>query len=286
MEHPRHIVLCADDFALSEGTSTAILRLVEARRLSAVSCLTDAPLWPAVGAELRAVSSQIRLGLHFNLTEAFGFDEQPLASWILRSLAGRIDATRIRAHFDRQLAEFTRIVGREPDFVDGHCHVHAFPQIRQIVAERVTDLRRTAPTQLRSLNRFFGRTDAPFKRLVIRALAHVGRPVSGVEPSLHMNTAFAGDYSLGADARYETLFADWIAAAPDGALIMCHPSLDPGSAFENEYRFLRSPQCAELFTAHGAQILGATDPKLMSPEVGGTANSLDGRMPPSHAQSL
>jgi hypothetical protein len=125
--------------------------------------------------------------------------------------------------------------------------VHAF----------VTELRQNHSVKIRTLTRPFGKTDAPLKRLVIQALARVGR----VEPlgAAALNTAFGGDYSLHANADYPRLFARWLAAAPDGALIVCHPDRAPlrgrHAAGRREYDFLASEGCGRLLAGE-AVILG------------------------------
>jgi chitin disaccharide deacetylase len=135
MRRLKRVVLCADDFASDEAGSAAILRLVDAGRVSAVSCFTDSPQWPSLGRTLRERGSRVSVGLHFNLTEPFGRGERPLMQWIARALSATIDHAAVRAHLRRQVDEFSRIVGRLPDFIDGHEHVHALPGIRTVVHE-------------------------------------------------------------------------------------------------------------------------------------------------------
>ena len=43
----RMLILCADDYALTEGVSRAIGELAAARRLSATSVMVTTPHWPA-----------------------------------------------------------------------------------------------------------------------------------------------------------------------------------------------------------------------------------------------
>jgi predicted glycoside hydrolase/deacetylase ChbG (UPF0249 family) len=46
----KRIVLCADDFGQSAAISQGILQLVQAGRLSAVSCMTEADSWRSISA--------------------------------------------------------------------------------------------------------------------------------------------------------------------------------------------------------------------------------------------
>ncbi len=242
----RRLILCADDFALDEAVSAGILRLVEAGRLSAVSCFADAPSWPAAGAELRRHAGSVELGLHFNLTQRFGFGERPLAHWMGAALLGALDAAAVRRHLLRQIEAFREVVGAPPRYIDGHQHVHAFPGIRAVVAAAAAELGGAAPIPLRDVRRFFGPTDAPIKRRVIAALARAGRPAPG--GTVFMNAAMAGDYSLTPAADYARLFAGWLAEAPEGALVMCHPAAEAAghSAGARELAFLESEAAGAL----------------------------------------
>ena len=47
------IILCADDYAMTEGISRAIGELAAAKRLSATSVMVNTPHWPAAAPRLR-----------------------------------------------------------------------------------------------------------------------------------------------------------------------------------------------------------------------------------------
>ena len=242
------LAVCADDFGESEAKCDAILELARNGRISHTSCLTDAPLWRSFGPQLKDANVPLRIGLHFNLTLPFGHGEQPLPTWMLKAVLGTIDTTSVKAHLERQLAAFQKIIGRMPDFIDGHEHIHVFPKIRSVVS----DVAMEVPTiPVRSLSHMYGRTDAPFKRMVIRSMAAFGGgKARRADDTLELNAAFAGDYSMRASAGYPQLFQSWIAEAPDGALIMCHPSITGRGA--HEYRFLNSVDYLDALRAGNA----------------------------------
>jgi len=62
------IILCADDYALTEGVSRAVGELAAARRLSATSAMVTTPCWPAMAQRLVVHRGRIAVGLHLNLT--------------------------------------------------------------------------------------------------------------------------------------------------------------------------------------------------------------------------
>jgi predicted glycoside hydrolase/deacetylase ChbG (UPF0249 family) len=67
----------------------------------------------------------------------------------------------------------------------------------------------------------------------------------------------------GGEDRYAALMDGWLAAAPDGGLLMCHPasSVDPGdddeigAARQREYRYLASARFAEALARAGAVLV-------------------------------
>src|SRR3984893_6024575 len=142
---PRRIWLCADDYGLSPGVSRAIRDLIERGRLNATSVMV---VGPAIGRDEAAAllaaaakSSRCAIGLHVTLTAPF----RPLTMHfrptdggmfpafpkLLRAgLLRRLDPEIIRAELMVQLAAFSELFGRAPDFVDGHQHAQLFPQVR------------------------------------------------------------------------------------------------------------------------------------------------------------
>jgi predicted glycoside hydrolase/deacetylase ChbG (UPF0249 family) len=183
-----------------------------------------------------------------------------LGYWIARCLSRTVDAVEVSAHLRRQWDNFTTVVGRRPDFIDGHQHVHAFPVLRSIVRDFLATLRQNEGVPVRAISPPFGSTDAPLKRSIIQALGRIG-PQPAVD--CPFNVGFAGDYSLKPHAEYERLFAGCLAGAPDRGLIVCHPGLAAASggptARQQEYRFLASARCVELLAAYGVTLARRPD---------------------------
>ena len=137
--------LCADDYALTPGVSRGILELVEAGRLSAVSVLVTAPKWPQAAGELKPFASAADIGLHLNLTLGAPLgalpglapaNQFPALGLLVRSaLLGRLPLAEIAAEIARQIDSFAQYLGRLPDFIDGHQHVHALPGVRDALLQ-------------------------------------------------------------------------------------------------------------------------------------------------------
>ncbi len=144
---PISFILCADDFALTDRVSEAILTLLDERRLSATGAMTNRPGWPRWARELRRFDGAADLGLHLNLTCGAPLGPMPLVApdgalpplpRLMRlALASPAARAEIAAETERQIDAFARGFGRPPDFIDGHQHAHAMPGVRRAVIAAV-----------------------------------------------------------------------------------------------------------------------------------------------------
>ena len=107
------VVLCADDFGLTEGVSYGILDLIGMERLSAVSVLVNGAAWAQTGPELARLKPRIGIGVHLVL---------PPSRAVARS--------EIALEIARQIARFCDVTGFTPDFISGQDNAHVFPHFR------------------------------------------------------------------------------------------------------------------------------------------------------------
>jgi predicted glycoside hydrolase/deacetylase ChbG (UPF0249 family) len=79
------------------------------------------------------------VGLHFNLTLRFRENDfcLPLNQLILLSQLRLLPLQKIRHQLTNQIKLFEDTFQFQPDFIDGHQHVHQFPQISDEVIEGV-----------------------------------------------------------------------------------------------------------------------------------------------------
>ena len=119
----RRIAVCIDDFGLHDGINGAALSMAESGRLHAISCMVGAPRWREGAAELaRLPQGSVDLGVHLDLTE------HPIAASLL-------DRAKLKGEINAQLDAFEKGVGRAPDHIDGHQHVHQFPVVRDALMD-------------------------------------------------------------------------------------------------------------------------------------------------------
>ncbi len=267
----RHIWLCADDYGISSAVSAAIRDLVARGRINAASVMVVTPSFSATEAiALReAAVTGAAIGLHLTLTAPFRPQSDfaprrngaflPLSGMAARGLMHRLDQMRLETEIASQFAAFRRAFGRAPDYIDGHQHVHVFPQISDALV-RVT--KQEAP---HAWLRQCGRASAARKSLadpkgyILDALSARLRRLTA-KHGVRTNPAFAGTYSFRGDVDFGKLFAQFLDGLPEGGLVMCHPGkvdqqlreLDPLTDLrEREYEFFRGNRFPQLLAEHG-----------------------------------
>ena len=223
------LIVTADDYALSEAVDDGILDLVEQGRLSATSCMTCSPRWPEAAARLTpAVQARIRLGLHLDLT-AFAPGARTLKDVIVRSLLRQLDATHLQQVVVNQLDRFEQALGRAPDYVDGHQHVHQLPQVREAL---LAELRRRYPTAPRPWLRISdASTGQGWKGHVIAALGSRALRRQARAAGFQTTGRLLGVYAFDGDAAaYLQRLSGWLPLMQPGDALMCHPAarLDAG----------------------------------------------------------
>ena len=224
------LAVCVDDFGLGEEVDGSVFVLAALGRISAVACLVQAPCWRADAPRLRAEESgRLDIGLHLNLSESFAGAPAPWR-WhelVARALARRLPLEQVRAVLERQLDAFEAGVGRMPDFIDGHRHVHQLPGVRTVVLQ-VLRARGLRPWLRCTLPR--PGVPQPLKAHAIAALGARALQRQAHAAGLAQNRRLLGVYGFsGSAAAHEARLAAWLAAARDGDLLMCHSAL-PGPA--------------------------------------------------------
>jgi predicted glycoside hydrolase/deacetylase ChbG (UPF0249 family) len=175
------------------------------------------------------------------------------------SVRGQLDTLALANEVEAQFAAFHDAFGRPPDFVDGHQHVHLFPQVRDVVLAAVREFAPAAwVRQCGSSLPLLRRLTDP-KGLVVDWLSREFR-ARAARLGIGINPAFAGTYSYRPNADFERLFPGFLEGMPAGGLIMCHPGtvdaelerLDPLTTLrEQEYAYFRGDRFPQDLAAQG-----------------------------------
>jgi len=261
----KRIVVCGDDFGMNAGIDAGMLRLARLGRLSAISCLTQGTTFAAHGPGLRDLD--LDLGVHLNLTETLDESVQapvmPLPALIARAYAGRLDEAWLDQQLARQFDAFETVLGRAPDYVDGHQHVHQLPGVlprllrllQQRYGRRAPWLRYTAPGMQEGIPLRESAKARLIGALGAGAVARVAR-----RDGWRTNRRLLGVYDLqGGARRYAGLLQHWLNNARDGDLLMCHPALPgAGDALARqraaEFEVLARPELGDWMRLNGVRV--------------------------------
>jgi predicted glycoside hydrolase/deacetylase ChbG (UPF0249 family) len=214
------------------------------------------------------------IGLHLTLTAPF----RPLSSFVplrdgtflplsmmlARGMLRRLDGKALRAEVASQIRMFTHTFGRTPDFIDGHQHVHLFPQVSEALLEVEREMApdawvrqcgRVGPMTL--AERIGDRKALLLDWLSKRFVAHAAKL------GVRTNPGFAGTYAFNDTADFAALFPRFLDRLPDGGVVMCHPGfvdaelrrLDPLTTLrEQEYAYFAAGTFPKLLASHGVSL--------------------------------
>lgn len=253
----KRIVLCADDYGQAPEISKAILKLGQMQRISAISCLVTSPYWEEHAAWLTSLHHEIDIGLHLNFTEGRSLSSDFCKRY--GAFRGRSILFNRRIYFEpkivlseclAQLQAFINVMGRLPDFIDGHHHIHQFPPFNNAVIEMVRSRLEKRVIYVRCVKEkiYFSPPTGLLKKLALNPLGYLFEKKLQAH-HIPYNQAFAGIYSFKRFNAYRDYFMRFLTSLPPvGGLVMCHPGLknqdsDLMSQVRNhEFKYLSSVQ--------------------------------------------
>jgi len=245
------MILCADDYGLRDDIDSAIVELVYARKLSAVSCMVAFERCSQKClAELLKFREQIDVGLcltderlALSKTGAAESHQLPSFSILLKSaFIGQIEPEQVAGQIAQQYHLFLAKCDRRPDFIDGHLHVHQLPGIRQGLLNFLSSL----PTELRPYirNTRTPRLEVWRQRLPWMKTIAIGFFGSRMFAQLRRqgiptNEGFSGIYDFRDWRKYDRYLPRFMACLrqPNG-LLVTHPGREEAWR-QQEFRTLR-----------------------------------------------
>jgi len=230
----RGIIVCADDFAVNQSASLGIAKLLAQGRLSASSAMVLSPRWATDVALLQNLRGQVDVGLHLDWTSDFAVAAGhglPLGQAMRRAVLGGFDAKQAGSVIARQLDLFEAHWHAVPDFVDGHQHVQQFAGIREALVEVL--VRRYGAQAVRPYLRVSCAPagSAGLKGRIIGWMGARALESRAAYAGLTCARGLFGIYNFdGSTLDYATRMTRWLAQAPAGSILMCHPAqaAEPG----------------------------------------------------------
>lgn len=253
------LLINADDFAQSEAIDAAIINLANHHIISSTSALVLSPRWPQAAKKL--VDLPLQVGLHLDLTSHFTkkFDcYYQLPKLIFLAYSRQLNIQAVEKAIELQWNAFVDALGRPPDFIDGHQHVHQLPVVRDalfsIIVKKSWGLQKK--NWLRSCQTSYFRD---LKAAVISILGAQYFRKKAQQLGINTNSDFAGVYNFKANANLKKMWANWLTdLTGETPLIMCHVATEDSFnsasnsvdaiyiARVNEYNWLMSNDFREL----------------------------------------
>ena len=251
----RRVIINADDFGWSDGTTEGILRAHHGGVVSSTSIAANMPAAPAAVRRL-AEAPRLGVGVHLNASQGpplspagaalagpQGLMDRSAAGVVLACFARPRLVDAVEQEFDAQI-RWVLDHGIRPTHLDTHRHAHAYAPICGRVAALAQRYR------IRFVRRYGERLPgrgwpaAPAKqRAIARALQLLGGRNAARWPALHGTQGVWGVAHTGRiDARWLLLAAERL--PPGVTEIMTHPGLPEGLA-AGQTRLLESRR-AEL----------------------------------------
>jgi chitin disaccharide deacetylase len=229
----KHLILNADDFAFNAAVSRGIVTLAQQRRLTATSAMTLSPRWATDAPALAEVRDHIDVGLHLDWTSDLAIQAghgKSLPAAMLKAVLGGFNQVEAKAVIERQLDAFEQVWQAPPSHIDGHQHIQQFKGIREslveVMARRYSGLSADKKPYLRiSQDPHADSGQVNIKSKVIAGLgANTTKNIAN-KACITPAVGLFGVYGFkNGDKNYAERMQTWLAHAPVGCIIMCHPA--------------------------------------------------------------
>lgn len=242
----RLLVVTADDFGIGPEVTRGILELARAGAITASVLLVNSPHAEEAVRIWQRELPEFEVGWHPCLTmdrPVLAADQVPtlvradgrfrkLGSLMLALWTHRIAQSELEAELSAQLDRYIELVGRPPTVVNGHHHIHIFPQVREALAEVL--IRRAPLAYIRRVREMRETiADVNDSRMKRRFLSAIG----GGAACTKAWEGFPGnEYLVGlanpANAHRADFFLRWLDELPAGVTeLACHPGYADPSLF-------------------------------------------------------
>jgi chitin disaccharide deacetylase len=268
---PLSLIVTADDFGIGLKTSEGIVRAHLHGPVTATSVMTITGDHVRASVPLLADAPNLDLGLHLVLTNC---GEKPIMArqssglvdrngeffsngklW-QRAFMGKLDQVGVADEIAAQTELFHKLIGRAPDYVDGHHHSHQLPTIREALLDvMAADL---LPRVTRVTTESPGIKHVGSIRIKRMAARFLGKQASDrfCKGWVWTNDSFFGMLSAG-DLHREFPWAKYLKVLPESGVIewVVHPGLpDPSLIGRDDYNAQRATELEALTGEAGMKI--------------------------------
>lgn len=251
------ITLCADDYAFSPSISEAIIYLIKKNRLNSTGCMVNTIYWKNHAVALKPFLNRIDIGLHFALTDVqpaiISLYQHPKI--IKQAYFRKLKQGEIERELQSQIETFEKVMGRLPNFIDGHQHIHQLPVIRDAL---LSVYEKIFPDKNCCIRIPISKPRT-VKSSVITLTGALTLKKQLIERGIPHNSSFSGVYNFSNKKNYPDYFRQFLKNIGPYGIIMCHPGLVEkndgiASAREQEFNYFNSQQFLEDCKTHGIDI--------------------------------
>lgn len=263
MQLNKRIVINADDFAQNAAIDDAIIDLAKREIIHSTSALVLSPHWKTSAGKLSNLP--IQAGLHLDLTShfthQFGCYHQ-LPGLIAAAYTGKLKIKFLENIIELQWDIFSEHLGRSPDFIDGHQHVHQLPIVRDALFS-VIEKKNWGQLPENWLRICQTQHWRGLKAHLISILGANQTQRLARKHGIRTNSDFAGVYDFDSQKNLNILWQHWLHSLQgDFPVIMCHVAKNKQSnqpdntdsiceARLREYTWLSSPEFKALLESNG-----------------------------------
>jgi len=152
----KRLIVNADDFGLSAGVNAGIVQAHRHGIVTSASLMVRQPAAEEAAALARRLP-RLGVGLHIDLWESVFRDGE----WVRRYSWADDEPAAVERELQAQLARFRELMGRAPDHLDTHQHVHRREPVATVVARaaRALGLPLRGDGTARYVGGFYGQDD-------------------------------------------------------------------------------------------------------------------------------
>jgi len=255
------MIVCADDFGLSDDINRAIINLSERDRISAVSCMVALSHFDREAfSRLLQFQGRVDIGLHLTLTDippvhaVAGVKSllqssgifHPMGLLLRKGIRGRVNPDDVAREARSQYERFIQYAGQVPVYLDSHLHVHQFPGVREGVLQFLDTVSPSPGFYVRnsamSFRKIMRQGVSPLKCLAIGFFGSRFRKALQ-KRGLKTNEGFAGIYAYDGHREYPEYLKRFSECMETRTgILMTHPG-EVESWREIEYRTLLDAEC-------------------------------------------
>ncbi len=265
------MIICADDYGISDSVDDAVLELIQNNRLTASSCIVNCKNVKSSIPRLKEYINKIDIGIHLSLTEGKPLSNQKAdgglvdhngrlnSFWNLtaKAYSKSIQSTSAYHEIRTQLEVFSDLLGMMPDFIDGHQHVQQLPVIREAMVNVINDMNFSPYIRIASLpgdwmmsELFRFSPKLTFNNMMIN---YPGRKAGKLfmKNGFHCNRYLLGYYHRKCEATFSEIVGLYTNINPiDKDIFFCHPGYEEKHRVDC-FRFLLSGEFSRICSERG-----------------------------------